>query len=146
MSSLKLYIQRLDLELPDVGYATSGSSAFDIRSRIQYSFEPGTTVTIPTGIAVAIPKGWEIQIRSRSGLAARQGIAVLNAPGTIDEDFRGEIQVILIHCGSTSFIIERGMRIAQAVLAPVVQAEFEWVNTLPPTQRGEGGLGSTGLH
>ncbi|ETZ04659.1 MULTISPECIES: dUTP diphosphatase [Holospora] len=146
MVSPTLYVQRLDPELSDIGYATSGSSAFDVRSRIQCEFHPGQIITVPTGIALAPPEGWEIQIRSRSGLAARHGIVVLNAPGTIDGDFRGEIQVILVHFGSVPFTIEKGMRIAQAVMAPVVQARFEWVESLSPTQRGEGGFGSTGLH
>ncbi|ETZ06765.1 deoxyuridine 5'-triphosphate nucleotidohydrolase [Holospora obtusa F1] len=146
MAFAQLYVKRLDPELPDIEYATPGSSAFDLRSRIQHMLEPGKIVTIPTGIAVAISEGWEIQIRSRSGLAAHQGIVVLNAPGTIDRDFRGEIQVILIHFGSSPFMIERGMRIAQAVVSPVVQADFQWVDHLPPTQRGDAGFGSTGLH
>ena len=146
MSSLILCIQRLDPDLQDVSYATAGSSAFDLRCSIHHTLNPGSIVSVPTGIAVAIPTGWEIQVRSRSGLAVRHGISVLNAPGTIDEDFRGEIQVILIHSGSEPFIIERGMRIAQAVMAPVTRAQFQWVESLPSTQRGEGGFGSTGLH
>ena len=146
MSSIILPIQRLDPDLPDVCYASPGSSAFDLRSSIHHTLNPGTIVSIPTGIALAIPTGWEIQVRSRSGLALRYGISVLNAPGTIDEDFRGEIHVILTHAGSESFIIERGMRIAQAVMAPVTRAQFQWVDALPSTQRGEGGFGSTGLH
>jgi dUTP pyrophosphatase len=107
--------------------------------------EPGAAVGIPTGIAIALPDGYEAQIRPRSGLAAKHLVTVLNSPGTIDADYRGEIQVLLINHGKEAFEISRGMRIAQMVIAPVQQAEFVTVTTLDDTQRGAGGFGSTGL-
>ncbi|MEH6726388.1 MAG: dUTP diphosphatase [Hyphomicrobiales bacterium] len=106
--------------------------------------EPGAAVGIPTGIAIALPDGFEAQIRPRSGLAAKHMVTVLNAPGTIDADYRGEIQVLLINHGRKAFEISRGMRIAQMVIAPAPQAEFVNVTTLDETQRGAGGFGSTG--
>ncbi len=107
--------------------------------------EPGAAVGIPTGIAIALPDGYEAQIRPRSGLAAKHLVTVLNAPGTIDADYRGEIQVLLINHGKEAFEISRGMRIAQMVIAPARQAEFVTVTTLDDTRRGAGGFGSTGL-
>ena len=105
---------------------------------------PGQHVLIPTGLAIALPQGLEAQVRTRSGLAVRHGVTVLNAPGTIDADYRGEIGVPLINHGSAPFTVRRGERIAQMVIAPVVQAEFVPVATLSPTARGSGGFGSTG--
>ena len=107
--------------------------------------EPGQREVVPTGIAVALPPGWELQIRPRSGLALHHGLTLLNSPGTIDADYRGEIRVILANLGQRSFKVEPGMRIAQAILAPVARAEIEETQDLPPTQRGEGGFGHTGL-
>lgn len=107
--------------------------------------EPGAVAAIPTGIAIALPNGFEAQIRPRSGLAAKHMVTVLNAPGTIDADYRGEIQVLLVNHGREAFEISRGMRIAQMVIAPVTQAEIVSVTTLDDTQRGAGGFGSTGL-
>ncbi len=107
--------------------------------------EPGQREAVPTGIAVALPPGWELQIRPRSGLALHHGLTLLNSPGTIDADYRGEIRVILANLGQRSFKVEPGMRIAQAILAPVARAEIEETQDLPPTQRGEGGFGHTGL-
>lgn len=105
---------------------------------------PGERVLVPTGIAVALPPGYELQVRPRSGLALRHGIVLPNSPGTIDEDYRGEIQVILMNAGHESFTIERGMRIAQAVLAPVVRTEWQEVESLDVTERDAAGFGSTG--
>ncbi len=107
--------------------------------------EPGQREAVPTGIALALPPGWELQIRPRSGLALHHGLTLLNSPGTIDADYRGEIRVILANLGQRSFKVEPGMRIAQAILAPVARAEIEETQDLPPTQRGEGGFGHTGL-
>ena len=105
---------------------------------------PGARVLIPTGIAIALPEGYELQIRPRSGLALRHGIVLPNSPGTIDEDYRGEIQVIVLNTGSEPFVVERGARIAQGVLAPVVRVAWEEVVELDVTARNEGGFGSTG--
>jgi dUTP pyrophosphatase len=106
---------------------------------------PGKRAVVPTGFAVALPAGFEAQVRPRSGLAARHGVTVLNAPGTIDADYRGEVGVILINHGETAFTVSRGMRIAQLVVAPVARVQWAEVADLPATDRGEGGFGSTGL-
>ena len=108
--------------------------------------DPGHWGLIPTGLAIALPEGYEAQVRPRSGLAAKQGVTVLNSPGTIDADYRGEIKVILINHGPTPFVISRGLRIAQMIFAPVIQAQWAVCDTLPETGRGSGGFGSTGLH
>ncbi len=108
------------------------------------TIEPGKRVLIPTGLAVALPPGYELQIRPRSGLALRHGIVLPNSPGTIDEDYRGEVQVIVLNAGDTPFTVERGARIAQAVLAPVARARWVEAETLDGTARAEGGFGSTG--
>ena len=133
-----------DINLPK--YETEGSSGMDLAAHIENSIliEPGNTVMVPTGIAVSIPKNFEIQIRPRSGLAARNKISVLNTPGTIDSDYRGEIKVILINLGEKTFTIEKGTRIAQMVLCPIVKARFKEVESLGETPRGSGGFGSTG--
>ena len=127
-------------------YETSGSSGMDISAFIEKNIEinPGEKALISTGFSVSIPKGFEIQIRPRSGLAAKKGISVLNTPGTIDADYRGEIKVILINLGKEKFIVENGLRIAQMIVSPVIQAELEEVNELSETARGTGGIGSTG--
>tara|TARA_B100000941_G_C28178914_1_gene386085 strand:- start:161 stop:601 length:441 start_codon:yes stop_codon:yes gene_type:complete len=128
-------------------YATSGSSGMDLVANIEKSIiiEPGRTSIIPTGISVSIPKNFEIQIRPRSGLAAKNHITVLNTPGTIDADYRGEIKVILINLGNQKFIIEKGTRIAQMVLCPVTRAKLKVVDELEETLRGGSGFGSTGI-
>ena len=133
-----------DINLPK--YETEGSSGMDLAAHIENSIliEPGNTVMVPTGIAVSIPKNFEIQIRPRSGLAARNKISVLNTPGTIDSDYRGEIKVILINLGEKTFTIEKGTRIAQMVLCPIVKARFKEVESLGETPRGSSGFGSTG--
>ena len=127
-------------------YETSGSSGMDISAFIEKNIEinPGEKALISTGFSVSIPKGFEIQIRPRSGLAAKKGISVLNTPGTIDADYRGEIKVILINLGKEKFIVENGLRIAQMIVSPVIQAELEEVNELSETVRGTGGFCSTG--
>lgn len=129
-------------------YATAGASGADLRAHLKEPvvIEPGAVKMIPTGIRVAVPLGYEIQVRPRSGLAAKEGITVLNTPGTVDADYRGEICVILINCGKGSFTVTPGMRIAQLVLAPVVQADFVIEEHLTATTRGEGGFGHTGTN
>ncbi|MEP6801021.1 MAG: dUTP diphosphatase [Acidobacteriota bacterium] len=132
------------LALP--AYATPGSAGCDLRAAIPSArtLAPGERCAVETGIAVAIPEGFEGQVRMRSGLALKHGLAALNAPGTIDSDYRGEIQVILANLGSDSVTIERGDRIAQLVFSPVAQARFERAGELPATVRATGGFGSTG--
>jgi dUTP pyrophosphatase len=132
------------LPLPD--YATSGAAGMDLLAAVwePVTIAPGARALIPTGLTIALPHGYELQIRPRSGLALRHGIMLPNSPGTIDEDYRGELQVIVLNTGEAAFTIDRGMRIAQAVLAPVVRARWELVDTLDVTARNVGGFGSTG--
>jgi dUTP pyrophosphatase len=133
-----------DLPLP--GYATDGAAGMDLVAAVAEPIivAPGQRVLIPTGLAIALPPGYELQVRPRSGLALRNGIVLPNSPGTIDEDYRGEIQVIVLNTGSEPFRVERGTRIAQAVLAPVVRAAWDEVADLDVTARNAGGFGSTG--
>ncbi|HOM81400.1 MAG TPA: dUTP diphosphatase [Armatimonadota bacterium] len=133
------------LPLPD--YATEHSAGADLLAAIEGELRlaPGERALVPTGIAVAIPPGYEIQIRPRSGLAIRHGITCLNSPGTIDADYRGEICVILVNLGQEAFTLRRGDRIAQMVLAPVARIAWEPVQDLPATERGSGGFGHTGV-
>ena len=142
----KILIKRLSKEVPLPKYETNGSSGMDLAANVNTNIDidPGETAIIPTGLALSIPKGFEVQIRPRSGLAAKQKISVLNTPGTIDADYRGEIKVILINLGQQSFKVEKGLRIAQMVVCPVVQAQLKEVDNLNETERGEGGFGSTG--
>ena len=142
----KILIKRLSKEVPLPKYETSGSSGMDLAANINAYMEinPGKTAIIPTGLALSIPKGFEVQIRPRSGLAANQKISVLNTPGTIDADYRGEIKVILINLGQESFKVEKGLRIAQMVVCPVIQVHLKEVDDLNETERGKGGFGSTG--
>ena len=132
--------------LPLPSYASEGSSGLDLRAAVEAEvvIPPGGWALIPTGIKVAIPKGFEGQVRPRSGLALRHGIAVLNAPGTIDSDYRGEVKVIVLNLGREPFVVRRGDRIAQLVISPVARAEVVRVERVEPTGRGEGGFGSTG--
>ena len=134
-----------DLPLP--AYATAGAAGMDLLAAIDAPvvIAPGERTLVPTGIAIALPAGFELQVRPRSGLALRHGIVLANSPGTIDEDYRGEIQVIVMNAGTAAFTVERGMRIAQAVLAPVVRAQWREVAALDATGREAGGFGSTGL-
>lgn len=145
-SSVPVRIKRLahgaDLDLP--GYATAGAAGMDVVSAEDLTLTAGARHAVATGLAVAIPPGYEIQVRPRSGLALKHGISVPNSPGTIDSDYRGELKVILINHGSEAFEIRRGDRIAQLVLAPVTQARWLEVEELDETARGEGGFGSTG--
>jgi deoxyuridine 5'-triphosphate nucleotidohydrolase len=133
-----------DLPLP--AYATDGAAGMDLLAAVTdpVILAPGARVLIPTGLAVALPPGYELQIRPRSGLALRHGIVLANSPGTIDEDYRGEIQVIVMNAGDAAFTVTRGTRIAQAVLAPVSRAAWHEVSSLDTTARGAGGFGSTG--
>jgi dUTP pyrophosphatase len=133
-----------DLPLP--AYATDGAAGMDLLAAVTepVTIAPGERALIPTGLAVALPAGYELQIRPRSGLALRNGIVLPNSPGTIDEDYRGEIQVIVLNTGREPFRVERGTRIAQTVLAPVVRARWEEVGDLDVTARNAGGFGSTG--
>ena len=142
----KILIKRLSKEISLPKYETSGSSGMDLAANIDanINIDPGKTAIIPTGLALSIPKGFEVQIRPRSGLAAKQKISVLNTPGTIDSDYRGEIKVILINLGQEPFKVEKGLRIAQMVVCPVVQAQLKEVDDLNETKRGKGGFGSTG--
>ena len=143
---IKILIKRLSKEVFLPKYETNGSSGMDLAANINsiINIEPGNTAIIPTGLALSIPKGFEVQIRPRSGLAAKQKISVLNTPGTIDSDYRGEIKVILINLGQEPFKVEKGLRIAQMVVCPVVQAQLKEVDDLNETKRGKGGFGSTG--
>ena len=142
----KILIKRLSKEVPLPKYETSGSSGMDLAANINANIDinPGKTAIIPTGLALSIPKGFEVQIRPRSGLAAKQKISVLNTPGTIDADYRGEIKVILINLGEEPFKVEKGLRVAQMVVCPIVQAQLKEVDDLNETERGKGGFGSTG--
>jgi dUTP pyrophosphatase len=132
--------------LPLPAYTTAGAAGMDLLAAIPapVTIGPGQRGLIPTGLTIALPPGYELQIRPRSGLALRHGIVLPNSPGTIDEDYRGEIQVIVLNAGEAPFTVERGARIAQAVLAPVVRARWHEVGSLDATARNEGGFGSTG--
>ena len=134
------------LSLP--AYETPLSAGMDVRAAVAedgpVTLAPGARALIPTGLAIALPAGWEAQIRPRSGLALKHGLTCLNTPGTIDADYRGEIKVLLINLGTEDFTVRRGERIAQMVLAPVTQGAWEMVDALPETARGAGGFGSTG--
>lgn len=132
--------------LPLPAYATEGAAGMDLLAAVMSPvvIPPGGRMLVPTGLRVAIPPGFELQVRPRSGLALRNGIVLPNSPGTIDEDYRGELGVILLNAGDAPFTVERGMRIAQAVIAPVIRAAWREVAGLPETARGAGGFGSTG--
>ena len=142
----EILIKRLSKNINLPKYETDGSSGMDLSANINSNIkiEPGETSIIPTGISVSIPKNFEIQIRPRSGLAAKNQISILNTPGTIDADYRGEIKVILINLGKKTFLIEKGARIAQMVLSPIEKAKIKEVENLEKTKRGSGGFGSTG--
>lgn len=133
-----------DLPLP--AYETAGAAGMDLRAAVEtpLTLAPGARIAVPTGLAIALPQGFEAQVRPRSGLALREGVIPLNTPGTIDADYRGEVKVILINLGEAPFVIQRGERIAQMVIAPVTQALWREVEALDETARGAGGFGSTG--
>ena len=134
--------------LPLPAYETSGAAGMDLRAAVAedtpITLRPGGRTMAPTGLCIALPQGFEAQVRPRSGLAAKAGVTCLNTPGTIDSDYRGEVKVILINLGPEDFVIRRGDRIAQMVIAPVVQAQWAEVESLDETARGAGGFGSTG--
>ena len=142
------WAEEADRSLPLPAYETDGAAGADLRANFPdqkaKSLAPGERTLIPTGLRVEIPRGFEMQIRPRSGLALKQGLSLPNTPGTIDSDYRGPLGVILINLGQTAVVIEHGDRIAQAVIAPVIQARFELADTLSETTRGSGGFGSTG--
>ena len=143
---VKVLLKKLDPEVLLPSYKTRGSSGMDLMAFLKEPIKilPSTSCLIPTGISIAIPEDVEIQIRPRSGLAAKSNISVLNTPGTIDSDYRGELKIILFNHGSENFMINNNDRIAQMVLTPIIKMELEEKNELPETIRGEGGFGSTG--
>ena len=143
----EILIKRLSKNVTLPRYETEDSSGLDLAADIdkQIKILPGKSEIIPTGLAVAIPKNFEIQIRPRSGLAAKNQVSVLNTPGTIDADYRGEIKVILINLSNKVFIVEKGLRIAQMVVCPVIKVSLKEVTKLEITERGSGGFGSTGI-
>lgn len=149
MQNVRVALQRLPqadgLPLPD--YKSEHAAGADLCAAVreQVTLLPGARALIPTGFSIALPVGYEAQIRPRSGLAIRCGVTCLNAPGTIDADFRGELQVVLANFGNEPFVVRRGDRIAQLIVGPVARAGFELVEELPPTVRGAGGFGSTGV-
>jgi len=142
---VKLLIKKLQKNIILPEYKTDGSSGMDLMANVEQTVKilPGEKKIISTGIMVAIPEQYEIQIRPRSGLAAKNGISVLNTPGTIDSDYRGEIKVILINLGKDIFQINKNDRIAQMIICPIIRVELKEVESLPETVRGEGGFGST---
>ena len=143
---VKILVKKFDKNIKLPTYKTSGSSGMDLVAYIKnkITISPGKTAMISTGIAVSIPKNYEIQIRPRSGLAAKKGITVLNTPGTIDSDYRGEVKVILINLSKKAFVVKSGDRIAQMILCPIAKGKLREVKKLPRTIRGKGGFGSTG--
>jgi dUTP pyrophosphatase len=148
MNEVDIQITRLahgrDLPLPE--YESAFAAGMDLRAAVSADLVlmPGARALVPTGIAIALPQGYEAQVRPRSGLALKHGVTVLNSPGTVDSDYRGEIGVVLINLGEASFTVARGDRIAQLVVAPVTQAHWDEVSVLGATARGRGGYGSTG--
>lgn len=148
--SVAISVRRLahSAGLPLPAYATPGAAGMDLLAAVDspVTLAPGGRALVPTGLSIALPEGYELQIRPRSGLALRHGIVLPNSPGTIDADYRGELLIILLNAGSEPFTVARGMRIAQAVLAPVVRASWREVAELDATERSAGGFGSTGLH
>lgn len=151
MNSAELAIRRLPSAegLPFPAYQSAEAAGFDLAAAIPegeaIELQPGGRALVPTGLIFELPQGFEAQVRPRSGLALSAGITVLNAPGTIDSDYRGEVKVILINLGAEPFLVQRGMRVAQCVVAPVTQARIQVSETLGETSRGAGGFGSTGL-
>ncbi len=149
MADISVSVQRLphgaDLPLP--AYATAQSAGLDLMAAVdaEITLAPGARQLIPTGLSIALPAGYEAQVRPRSGLALKHGITVLNSPGTIDADYRGEVKVLLINHGAENFLLKRGDRIAQMVVAPVTRIAWHVVDRLDETERGAGGYGSTGI-
>lgn len=151
MSAPRVTFQRLahGRGLPLPRYMTPGAAGMDLPAAVEpdeeFIIEPGAIEVVPTGLAIAIPAGFEGQVRPRSGLAFSRGIGIINAPGTIDSDYRGEIKIALINLGSEPVSIRRGDRVAQLIIAPVAQAQLVEADELPPTERGDGGFGHTGM-
>lgn len=149
MHRVRVRVQRLSTarDLPLPAYATAGSAAMDLQAAVEgpVTLAPGERRLIPTGLRIALPPGYEAQVRARSGLALRSGLGMANAPGTIDGDYRGEIGIVLINWSDRPQTVARGDRIAQLVVAPVARAELEEADTLDETERGAGGFGHTGL-
>ncbi|TVR29356.1 MAG: dUTP diphosphatase [Balneolaceae bacterium] len=149
MDKIRVLLKKLDhgrdVELPS--YASSEAAGMDVRAAVENPFvlKPGERALIPTGFQMALPSGYEAQIRPRSGLAFKHGITMLNSPGTIDSDYRGEVKVLAINHGTEPFTINHGDRVAQMVISPVYRADAEMVDQLPESFRGEGGFGSTGV-
>ena len=143
---VKILIKKLNPSVQLPSYKTNGASGMDLMASIekQINLEPGKSCLVPTGLSVAFPKEYEIQIRPRSGLAAKNNISILNTPGTIDSDYRGELKIIIFNHSNESFVINNNDRIAQMVLTPIMKMELEETHELPETIRGEGGFGSTG--
>ena len=143
---VKILVKKLNSSVKLPSYKSNGASGMDLMAFIEkpIDLKPGESCLVPTGLSVAFPNKYEIQIRPRSGLAAKNNISVLNTPGTIDSDYRGEIKIILFNHGNKNFIINNNDRVAQMVLTPIMKMEFEETNELPETIRGEGGFGSTG--
>ena len=149
MGSIPVRVKRLEgNNLPLPAYATKGSAGFDLSACItnEETLAPGEIKLIPTGLSFEIPEGYELQIRPRSGLAAKNGISIVNTPGTIDSDYRGEVKIIMINHSKTPFVIKRGERIAQAILNAAPQAQLIEAEELTDTNRGAGGFGHTGVH
>jgi dUTP pyrophosphatase len=148
VSAIDLPVRRLEhaRDLPLPTYASAHAAGLDLLAAVREPIilQPGDRALLPAGIAIALPEGFEAQVRPRSGLAARHGVTVLNSPGTIDADYRGEVAVVLINLGNAPFRVERGMRIAQLVVAPVTAVRWRETADLPETARAEGGFGSTG--
>ena len=143
---MKIPLLKLDAELPTPGYAHPGDGGVDLYARDTTRLAPGEWAVVATGVAMAIPEGHAGLVGPRSGLAARHGLSVVNGPGLIDAGYRGEIRVILINHGTEEVTLERGERIAQLIVVPVVEQQFVVVDELPPSTRGPGGFGSTGQH
>ena len=143
---IKVLVKKLNRSVQLPSYKTNGASGMDLMAYIEkpINLEPGKSCIVTTGLSVAFPEEYEIQIRPRSGLAAKNNISILNTPGTIDSDYRGEIKIILFNHGSKNFIINNNDRIAQMILTPIIKIELEETNELPVSVRGEGGFGSTG--
>lgn len=143
---IKVDIKRLPhgVDLPLPAYETAGAAGMDLRAAEDMTLSPGAKALVPTGLSIALPEGYEAQVRPRSGLAVKHGVTVLNAPGTIDSDYRGEVKVPLINHGQQDFVIGRGDRIAQLVIAPVTRIAWSEVEVLDDTARGAGGFGSSG--
>ena len=143
---VKVLVKKLNPKVKLPSYKTEGSSGMDLIAFVDKPIEikPNNSALIPTGLSIAIPEDFEVQIRPRSGLAAKSNISVLNTPGTIDSDYRGELKVILFNHGNKNFVVKNNERIAQMVLTPIFKIDFEEVDNLPDTVRGSGGFGSTG--